>query len=100
MYPGYYQNKQSSLDCFARFIDQSELFFLKGQSGPMLSANHIQVVNNKVACNVNKMIDKLVHLLLLTIIFSGVVNKRACLRGLIITNFYMAEWADLAARAA
>ena len=66
----------------------------------MLLVNHIQAVNSKVACNVNKMTEKLVYLLLLTIIFSGVVNRRACLRVLIITNFYMAEWADLAARAA
>ena len=66
----------------------------------MQPANHIQVVHNKEACNVNKKTEKLVYLLLLTIIFSGVVNRRACLRVLIITNFYMAEWADLAARAA
>ena len=66
----------------------------------MQSANHIQVVHNKEACNVNKKTEKLVYLLLLTIISSGVVNRRACLRVLIITNFYMAEWADLAARAA
>ena len=66
----------------------------------MQSANHIQVVHNKEACNVNKKTEKLVYLLLLTIILSGVVNRRACLRVLIITNFYMAEWADLAARAA
>ena len=66
----------------------------------MQSANHIQVVHNKEACNVNKKTEKLVYLLLLTIIFSGVGNRRACLRVLIITNFYMAEWADLAARAA
>ena len=66
----------------------------------MQSANHIQVVHNKGACNVNKKTEKLVYLLLLTIIFSGVVNRRAYPRVLIITNFYMAEWADLAARAA
>ena len=66
----------------------------------MQSANHIQVVHNKEACNVNKKTEKLVYLLLLTIIFSGVVNRRAYPRVLIITNFYKAEWADLAARAA
>ena len=66
----------------------------------MLSANHIQVVNNKVAYNVNKKTEKLVYFLLLTTIFSGVVNRRACLRDVTITNFYMAGWAGLAARAA
>ena len=66
----------------------------------MQSANHIQVVHNKEACNVNKKTEKLVYLLLLTIIFSGVVNRRACLRDVIITNFYMAEWAVLAVKAA
>ena len=64
------------------------------------SANHIQVVNNKVTSNVNKKTEKLVSLLLLTTIFSGVVNRRACLRDVIITNFYMAEWAVLAVKAA
>ena len=54
------------------------LFFLKGHSGLMLSANHIQVVNNNVGCNVNKMTEKLVCLLLLILFF--VVNRRACLR--------------------
>ena len=44
------------------------------------SANHIQVVNNKVTSNVNKKTEKLVSLLLPTTIFSGVVNRRACLR--------------------
>ena len=58
------------------------------------------MVNNKEACNVNKKTEKLVYLLLLTTIFSGVVNRRACLRDVTITNFYMAEWAGLAARAA
>ena len=64
------------------------------------SANHIQVVNNKVTSNVNKKTEKLVSLLLPTTIFSGVVNRRACLRDVIITNFYMADWAVLAAKAA
>ena len=64
------------------------------------SANHIQVVNNKVTSNVNKKTEKLVSLLLLTTIFSGVVNRRACLRDVITTNFYMAEWAVLALKAA
>ena len=40
----------------------------------MQSANHIQVVHNKEACNVNKKTEKLVYLLLLAIIFSGVVG--------------------------
>ena len=65
----------------------------------MLSANHIQVVNNKVVCNVNKKTEKLVYLLLLAISFSGVVNRRACLIDVIITNFYMTDWAVLAAKA-
>ena len=47
-------------------------------------------------------IDYEISLLLLTTctIFSGVVNRRACLRDVIITNFYMAEWAVLAVKAA
>ena len=64
------------------------------------SANHIQVVNNKVTSNVNKKTEKLVSLLLPTTIFSGVVNRRACLRDVIITKFYMAEWAVLVVKAA
>ena len=64
------------------------------------SANHIQVVNNKVTSNVNKKTEKLVSLLLPTTIFSGVVNRRACLRDVIKTNFYTADWAVLAAKAA
>ena len=51
------------------------------------SANHIQVVNNKVTSNVNKKTEKLVSLLLPTTIFSGVVNRRAYLRDVILTNF-------------
>ena len=73
---------------------------MEGQSGLVQLANHIQAVNNKEACNVNKKTEKLVYLLLLTIISSGVVNRRACLRDVIITNFYMADWAVLAAKAA
>ena len=35
-------------------IELSELLFLEGQSGLVQLANHIQAVNNKEACNVNK----------------------------------------------
>ena len=79
---------------------QSEFFFLEDRVVYIQSANHIQVVNNKVTSNVNKKTEKLVSLLLPTTIFSGVVNRRACLRDVIITNFYMADWAVLAAKAA
>ena len=58
------------------------------------------MVNNKVAFNGNKKTEKLVCLLLLTPFFSGVVNRRACLRDVTTTNFYMPGWAGLAARAA
>ena len=81
-------------------IGQSEFFFLEDRVVFIQSANHIQVVNNKVTCNVNKKTEKLVSLLLLTTIFSGVVNRRACLRDVTITNFYMADWAVLAVKAA
>ena len=58
------------------------------------------MVNNKAAHNVNKKTEKLVYLLLLTTIFSGVVKRRACLRDETVTNFYMADWAGFSARAA
>ena len=62
------------------------------------SKNFVSTIG--IDCNVNKETEKLVSLLLLTTIFSGVVNRRACLRDVIITNFYMADWAVLAAKAA
>ena len=74
------------------YVDESqaEFSFLEDRVVYIQSANHIQVVNNKITCNVNKKTEKLVSLLLLTAIFSGVVNRRACLRDVTITNFYRA----------
>ena len=58
-------------------IELSELLFLEGQSGLVQLANHIQAVNNKEACNVNKKTKKHVYLLLFALIFTRVVNRRA-----------------------
>ena len=53
---------------------------MEGQSGLVQLANHIQAVNNKEACNVNKKTKEHVYMLLFALIFTRVVNRKGLAR--------------------